>query len=123
VDALPYPIKFMGQINDETTMVVLNNATDLFVSPTLAESFGLTFLENILCGTPVVGFNVGGVPEIIEHKINGYLAEYKSSDDLARGILFCLSNQMIFKRPKQYFTNQTIDKHLNFINSILQTKK
>lgn len=123
VDALPYPIKFMGQINDETTMVILNNATDLFVSPSLAESFGLTFLENIMCGTPVVGFKVGGVPEIIEHKINGYLAEYKSSEDLAKGILFCLSNQLIFKRPEQYFTNQTINKHLNFINSIVQTKK
>lgn len=123
VDALPYPIKFMGQINDETTMVVLNNATDLFVSPSLAESFGLTFLENIMCGTPVVGFDVGGVPEIIEHKVNGYLAEYKSSEDLARGIIFCLTNQMIIKTPRQYFTDETINKHLNFINSILQTKK
>lgn len=122
VDSLPYPVKFMGIINDETTMVVLNNAVDLFVSPSLAESFGLTFLENIMCGTPAVGFNVGGVPEIIEHKVNGYLAEYKSSEDLAKGIMFCLSNKMEFNRPNQYFADQIIAKHLEFINSILQIK-
>lgn len=121
VDALPYPIKFVGQINDETSMVVLNNATDIFVSPSLAESFGLTFLENLMCGTPVVGFNVGGVPEIIDHKINGYLAEYKSAEDLARGILYCLSNEMIFDRPQKYLARHTISKHLSFINSILKT--
>ena len=118
-NAIPFPVKFMGQINDETAMVILNNASDVFVSPSLAESFGQTFLENIMCGTPVVGFNVGGVPDIIEHKINGYLAEYKSSDDLAEGILYCLNNNMIFDSPEKYFTKITIEKHISFINSVI----
>lgn len=43
------------------------------------------------CGTPCVGFNVGGIPEEIDHKVNGYVAEYKSHADLARGICWILN--------------------------------
>lgn len=56
---------------------------DVFVSPSLAEAFGQTLLEAISCGTPVVGFNVGGIPDIIQHGYNGYLAEYCNSEELA----------------------------------------
>lgn len=39
-------------------------------------------MESMCCGTPVVGFNVGGIPDMISHKENGYLAKYKDSEDL-----------------------------------------
>ena len=42
------------------------------------------------CGTPVVGFNTGGIPEMIDHNITGYVADYKSSEDLAKGIYWTL---------------------------------
>ena len=42
------------------------------------------------CGTPVVGFEVGGIPEMIDHKKTGYLAKYKSAEDLAKGIYWIL---------------------------------
>lgn len=121
-DAIPFPIRFLGQINDETTMMVLNNATDVFVSPTLAENFSQTLLENVMCQTPVVGFNVGGVPEIIEHKKNGYLAEYKSAEDLANGILFCIDTKIEFDPPKQYFKKVLLNSHLQFMQSKIDTK-
>lgn len=113
--SLPFPVQFLGSINDEITMAVLNSASDLFVSPSLAESFGQTFLENIMCGTPVVGFDIGGVSEIIEHKSNGYLAKYKSSEDLAKGILFCYTNKLVFDRPTHYFSSHTVEKHVSVI--------
>lgn len=118
VDALPYPVRFFGEINDETTMVILNNASDLFISPTLAENFGQTLLENVMCGTPVVAFNVGGNSDIIEHKVNGYLAEYKSSEDLAAGIVYCISNKLTFDRPRQYFKKFSIQKHLDLMRNM-----
>ena len=40
-----------------------------------------------------MGFDVGGVPDIIEHKINGYLAQYKSSRDLSKGIIWVIKDQ------------------------------
>ena len=50
-------------------------------------------LESTSCGTPVVAFNVGGIPDMINHKMNGYLAELKSVDDLTNGILWFFNNQ------------------------------
>jgi glycosyltransferase involved in cell wall biosynthesis len=119
VDAVPYPIKFLGKINDDMSMVIINNATDVFVSPSLAESFGLSFLENVMCGTPVVGFNVGGVPEIIEHKINGYLANYKSAEDLAEGIIYCLNNTLPMPKSRHYYKEVIIQKHKDFLQEVL----
>jgi len=60
--SINFPVLFLGKINDETTMAIVNSASDIYVSPSLAESFGLSFLENIFCNTPVVGFNVWGIP-------------------------------------------------------------
>ena len=47
-------------------------------------------MEAMACGTPCVGFNIGGIPEMISHKKNGYLVKYKDAEDLANGILWTL---------------------------------
>lgn len=74
---------FIDRIVDDISMSFLFNSMDVFVSPSLAEAFGQTLLEAISCGTPVVGFNVGGIPDIIQHGYNGYLAGYCNSEELA----------------------------------------
>ena len=48
-------------------------------------------MEAMACGVPCVGFNVGGIPEMIDHCQNGYVAQYKDAQDLARGIHWVLS--------------------------------
>ena len=48
-------------------------------------------MESLACGTPVVGFHIGGNPDLIDHKHNGYLAKPFSIHDLAKGILWCLN--------------------------------
>ena len=59
------------------------------------------------CGLPVVSFDTGGGPELVEHKINGYVAEYKNSDDLKTGVEYLLNlpPQEIGKM-KQYSINK-----------------
>ena len=69
----------------------LYNAAWLFAIPSLQDNLPNTIIEAMLCGTPVVGFNTGGIPEMIDHKVNGYLAEYKSANDLAKGVEWVLS--------------------------------
>jgi len=44
------------------------------------------------CEVLVVGFRAGGIPEIIDHEVNGYLAEKNSAEDLARGLLYILED-------------------------------
>lgn len=109
--SLPYNVQFLGQVNDEISMVVINNAADVFVSPSLAESFGMTAMENVMCGTPVVAFNNGGTVDFIKHKTNGYLADYQSANDLAEGIIFCLKNIMSMVLSSEFSTASIINNH------------
>jgi glycosyltransferase involved in cell wall biosynthesis len=78
-------------ISDTRKMAKLYASVDAFVLPSLSENLPNTIMEAMACGVPCVGFKVGGIPEEIDHKRNGYVAEYRDSDDLARGIRWILS--------------------------------
>lgn len=64
-----------------------------FVTPSLQDNLPNTIMEAMACGTPCVGFNVGGIPEMIDHEVNGYVARYKDAADLADGISYVLANR------------------------------
>lgn len=66
------------------------NAADLFVTPSLQDNLPNTIMEALACGTPCIGFRTGGIPEMIDHRINGYVAEYQDAQDLADGLLWTL---------------------------------
>ncbi|MEG1563701.1 MAG: glycosyltransferase family 4 protein [Bacteroides sp.] len=88
---LPFPVYALNYINNEHDLVNLYNAVDLFVTPSLEENLPNTIMEAMACGVPCVGFNVGGIPEMIDHLHNGYVAEYKSAADFANGIYWALN--------------------------------
>ena len=87
----PFPIHSMGYVNNEKDLVDIYNAVDLYVTPSLQDNLPNTIMEAMACGIPCVGFNVGGIPEMIDHLHNGYVAEYKSAEDFANGIHWALS--------------------------------
>lgn len=89
-DLLDVPVINVGYINNSDQMVSLYNAVDLFLIPSLEDNLPNTIMEAMACGTPCVGFNTGGIPEMIDHKINGYVAGYKDAVDLANGIHWVL---------------------------------
>ncbi len=84
---------FLGYIPDENRLSDIYKAVDVFVNPSLQESFGYTVCESMACATPAVAFAVGGMLDQITHKENGYLAEFKNSDMLAEGIVYCLEHR------------------------------
>ena len=84
-----YPLDFVA---DEHRLADIYNAVDLYVTPSLEENLPNTIMEAMACGVPCVGFNVGGIPEMIDHLQNGYVAEYKSAEDFAKGIYWALTN-------------------------------
>ncbi|HBT78211.1 MAG TPA: hypothetical protein DEB39_15100 [Planctomycetaceae bacterium] len=78
--SLPY-------VHSRETMAKYYALSDLFVYPSLADNCPLGVLESMACGTPVVSFRTGGIPELVEHGKTGYLAEYGSLDDLHNGVM------------------------------------
>ena len=68
--------------------------SSIFVLSSRFEGFGLVLAEAMSCGTPCVGFNIGGIPEMIDHMKNGYIARYRDAADLAEGIRFVLSHDL-----------------------------
>lgn len=82
-----------GYVAEEEKMVELYNVADVLVNPSSQESFGYTVCEAMACGTPAVGFPIGGIKEQISHKENGYLAKYHDAEDLAVGIGYCADHR------------------------------
>ena len=89
----PVPIHSMGYLSDESKIVALYNAVDMFITSSLEENLPNTIMESMACGTPCVGFATGGIPEMIDHRVNGYVANYKDADDLASGIRWVLEHE------------------------------
>ena len=79
-------VHFVSYKTDKKDLAKYLSAADIFIMPTLADNCPLVLIESMACGLPVVGFNIGGVPEIIDHKVNGYVSNYKDTEDLIRGI-------------------------------------
>ena len=90
---LPYPIRHLGILTSEDDIVAAYNAADAMVVPSLEDNLPNTVIESLSCGTPVVGFRTGGIPEMIDHQQNGYLAAIGSAQELADGLAFILTHQ------------------------------
>lgn len=116
-DAIPFKTKFLGFL-DNYSITITYNATDVFIVPSLADNLPTTILECMSCGSPVVGFDVGGIPDMISHKGNGYLAKYKDSEDLAEGIKFCLHNNIKGYMLNDFKSSLIVKKHLDLIKYV-----
>ncbi len=67
-------------------------AFDVFVLPSLSEGLGISLLEAMIMGKPVIASSVGGIREIVKHELNGYLVTPGDSQELANAIIYFLSN-------------------------------
>lgn len=83
---LPFVIHPIGYVRGDNQLVDMYNCADLFIIPSLEDNLPNTIMEAMACGVPCVGFRTGGIPEMIDHQINGYVAEMRNSEDLANGI-------------------------------------
>ncbi|MBN1658377.1 MAG: glycosyltransferase [Anaerolineae bacterium] len=84
-------VEFKGFM-DEETLQGLYRTCDLFVAPSLFESFGLIYLEAMNYGKPVIGCRSGGVPEVVEDGVTGVLVEPADPNALARAITTLLTS-------------------------------
>jgi glycosyltransferase involved in cell wall biosynthesis len=84
---------YLGSLADDVSLVTLYSAVDVMVVPSLQENLSNAIMESLSCGTPVVGFDIGGNSDMIKHKKTGYLAVPFDSLDLKNGIEWILNNE------------------------------
>ncbi len=82
-DGFGVPVFATEYVSDSAVMADYYRAADVLVMPTLMDNLPNTIAEAMSCATPVVGFDVGGLPQMIDHGRNGYLARYKDAAHLA----------------------------------------
>jgi glycosyltransferase involved in cell wall biosynthesis len=89
-----FPIKtsFLGTINNDEKLAQCYGAADAFLIPSLEDNLPYTVMESLACGTPVVAFTTGGIPDMVQHQQNGYLAEYRSSKSFADGMEWLINH-------------------------------
>ncbi len=89
----PCKVHWLGPIRDDHVMSVVYSAADVMIVPSRQDNLPNTAVEAHACGVPVVAFNIGGLPDIVEHQKSGWLAPAFDTDDLAEGISWVLSSQ------------------------------
>ena len=123
---IPFQVFPLDFISSDKDLVNVYNAVDLYVTPSLEENLPTTIMEAMACGVPCVGFNVGGIPEMIDHLHNGYVAEYKSAEDLANGVIWTLneseyhtlSEEACRKAVSNYSESTVAKKYIDVYNKI-----
>ena len=91
LDSIGLSGESLGVVVDEALLAEYYAASDFYIIPSVQENLPLTIIESLGCGTPVIAFNVGGIPEMLEHKITGYLAENTTNESLLEGINWACS--------------------------------
>ena len=127
--ALSFPLKTrnIAFVQSMQTLVELYSVAHLFVIPSLQDNLPNTIIESMLCGTPVVGFKTGGIPEMIDHKVNGYLATFKSSTDLAEGMNWVLSSDSYESLSadtrelalKRFSMDRSVEMHIDLYRNLV----
>lgn len=87
-----YPVHYLGRLHDDVALRAAYCAADVFVCPSREDNLPNTVMESLACGTPVAAFAVGGIPEMVEDKVNGCLATPQDPDALARAIAYILED-------------------------------
>ncbi len=90
---LGFQSHYLGKLSDDPALALVYAAADVFVAPAMQENLPNTVMEALACGTPCVAFNIGGIPDMIEHQHNGYLVQPYNVEDLAKGIAWVLENR------------------------------
>jgi glycosyltransferase involved in cell wall biosynthesis len=99
----------VGFLEDEKDLANVLSASDVYIQPSLAESFSLSTVEALACGVPVIGSNVGGIPEIIRAPLCGLIVPPMDSVALAQAVHLVMSHDEL-RLNMSYEARRTVEK-------------
>jgi len=106
-------VHFIGVIKN---IVPIIKSSNLLLLPSQTESFGLVILEAMTLGVPVVANNVGGIPEVVEHGVTGYLSELGDTETMGKYGLEILKNRNLYEKMSKAAKERAMEKfHTNDI--------
>lgn len=122
----PFKTSFLGTISDDERLALCYSAADAFLIPSLEDNLPNTVMESLACGTPVIAFTTGGIPDMVKHEQNGYLAGYRSSESFADGMEWIINypdreklQQNARQTVMENFSEEVIaKKHIELYNKI-----
>ena len=128
---LSLPACPLGYVSNPKRIVEVYNSADAFVLPSLEDNLPNTLMESMACGVPCVGFQVGGIPEMIDHRQNGYVARFRDVDDLAAGIRYVLdeadyaglSKSAVQKVAHSYSQQSVAKRYVEIYESAIQPRE
>ncbi len=97
-------VEFIGEIGDHEKSDFLSGALGLLLPIDWPEPFGLVMIESMACGTPVIAYNRGSVPEIIDEAVTGFIVEDEISAVAAVGRLTSIDRAAVRKQFEARFT-------------------
>jgi N-acetyl-alpha-D-glucosaminyl L-malate synthase BshA len=119
---------FTGRQND---IIPLLNISDLYMLPSKSESFGLSALEAMSCEVPVIGTSTGGLKEVVEHGISGYICDSSDIKAMSKAAISVIANKKnrikmglaARARAKKFDSKNIIEKYVDYYNEVLEGKK
>jgi glycosyltransferase involved in cell wall biosynthesis len=127
-EGLEMPVFAIGSIENPLMLASIYNLCEVFVAPSLIETFCNTVHEALFCGIPVVAWHAHVFPEAVEHRKTGYLANLYDTEDLRNGIEFCckhhttLSKNALVQAESPYFKERNIiQKYLKVYQTALSS--
>lgn len=126
-DSLPFAYHNMGMLDNSYGIASAYQLTDIFLCPSVEDSGPTMINQSIMCGTPVVSFDMGIAPDLVINGKTGYRAKLKDSDDMANGMVELLSmSELAYTTMsencrqlalEQYDQSVNIEKWLNILNN------
>lgn len=117
----------LGPIYDERLMSIAFSAADVFVIPSLMDNLPNTVMESLMCGTPVIGFPIGGIPDMVKDGKNGLIAKEISVNALGETLKTFLNTVDDFERNsirneavKNYDLKIQANSYIDLFESILK---
>lgn len=124
------PVYKFGSVHDEMKLSAVYSLADVFVIPSLEDNLPNTVVESMASGTPVVGFDIGGIPDMVEPGVTGELAKFKDVESLAAAIERVLDNpdyskmreNCVKKAETEYTLTGQAQCYVDLYNSILERR-